>query len=77
MAVRIVTDSSCDLSQDEADQLDVLIVPLSIRFGTEEFTDRVDLSVDGVLPAPLRIRPAPRDRCAVARRVRGRVPPRR
>ena len=45
MPVRIVTDSSCDLSQDEADQLDVLIVPLSIRFGTEEFTDRVDLSV--------------------------------
>ncbi len=45
MAVRIVTDSSCDLSQDEADQLDITIVPLSIRFGSEEFTDRVDLSV--------------------------------
>jgi DegV family protein with EDD domain len=45
MAVRIVTDSSCDLSQDEADQLDITIVPLSIRFGDEEFTDRVDLSV--------------------------------
>jgi fatty acid kinase fatty acid binding subunit len=45
MGVRIVTDSSCDLSQDEADQLAILIVPLSIRFGTEEFTDRVDLSV--------------------------------
>jgi DegV family protein with EDD domain len=45
MGVRIVTDSSCDLSQDEADQLDIAIVPLSIRFGAEEFTDRVDLSV--------------------------------
>jgi DegV family protein with EDD domain len=45
MAVRIVTDSSCDLSQDEADRLDIAIVPLSIRFGAEEFTDRVDLSV--------------------------------
>jgi DegV family protein with EDD domain len=45
MAVRIVTDSSCDLSQDEADHLDITIVPLSIRFGAEEFTDRVDLSV--------------------------------
>jgi DegV family protein with EDD domain len=45
MAVRIVTDSSCDLSQGEADQLGITIVPLSIRFGAEEFTDRVDLSV--------------------------------
>jgi DegV family protein with EDD domain len=45
MAVHIVTDSSCDLSQDEADQLGITIVPLSIRFGAEEFTDRVDLSV--------------------------------
>jgi DegV family protein with EDD domain len=45
MAVRIVTDSSCDLSQSEADQLDIAIVPLTIRFGNEEFTDRVNLSV--------------------------------
>jgi DegV family protein with EDD domain len=45
MAVRIVTDSSCDLSADEADQLEISIVPLTIRFGTDEFTDRVDLSV--------------------------------
>jgi DegV family protein with EDD domain len=45
MAVRIVTDSSCDLSQDEAERLDIAIVPLSIRFGSEEFTDRVDLTV--------------------------------
>jgi DegV family protein with EDD domain len=45
MAVRIVTDSSCDLSQDEADRLDFSVVPLTIRFGAEEFTDRVDLSV--------------------------------
>jgi fatty acid kinase fatty acid binding subunit len=45
MAVRIVTDSSCDLTADEADQLEISIVPLTIRFGADEFTDRVDLSV--------------------------------
>src|SRR3954452_14451783 len=45
MAVRIVTDSSCDLSQEEADHLGIAIVPLSIRFGADEYTDRVDLSV--------------------------------
>jgi DegV family protein with EDD domain len=45
-AVRIVTDSSCDLTAEEAAHLGVDIVPLSIRFGDKEFTDRVDLSVE-------------------------------
>ena len=39
MTVRIVTDSACDISLDEAAQLNIKIVPLSIRFGEEEFTD--------------------------------------
>jgi fatty acid kinase fatty acid binding subunit len=43
--VHIVTDSSCDLTSDDLDRLGVEIVPLSIRFGSEEFTDGVDLSV--------------------------------
>src|SRR5882672_10397433 len=45
-SVRIVTDSSCDLTADEAEHLGADIVPLSIRFGDKEFTDGVDLSVD-------------------------------
>jgi DegV family protein with EDD domain len=43
--VRIVTDSSCDLTAQEADDLGVAVVPLSIRFGADEYTDRRDLSV--------------------------------
>jgi DegV family protein with EDD domain len=43
--VRIVTDSACDLDADEAAALGIEIVPLSIRFGDQEFTDRHDLSV--------------------------------
>lgn len=46
MPVRIVTDSSCDLDAAEVEELGVEVVPLSIRFGTEEFTDRVDLTVE-------------------------------
>jgi DegV family protein with EDD domain len=42
--VRIVTDSSCDLTPDEVDALGIEIVPLSIRFGDEEYTDRTELS---------------------------------
>jgi DegV family protein with EDD domain len=44
MPVRIVTDSACDLTSAETAELGVEVVPLSIRFGSEEFTDGVDLS---------------------------------
>ncbi len=46
MAVRIVTDSACDLDQALVDQHGIEVVPLSIRFGDEEFVDRVELSND-------------------------------
>ena len=42
--VRVVTDSACDLPNDLAVELDIDIVPLTIRFGDEEFVDRRDLS---------------------------------
>lgn len=45
--VRIVTDSSCDLTDDEVERLDIEVVPLSIRFGDDEFEDRTELSVEG------------------------------
>jgi len=44
--VRIVTDSASDLTRDVADALKVETVPLTIRFGTEEFTDGQNLSVE-------------------------------
>jgi DegV family protein with EDD domain len=42
--VAIVTDSAADLSRDLAAELGVTVVPLSIRFGAEEFTDGIDLA---------------------------------
>jgi DegV family protein with EDD domain len=44
VSARIVTDSSCDLPADVADELGVVIVPLTIRFGEEEFVDREELT---------------------------------
>ncbi|MHB1924480.1 MAG: DegV family protein, partial [Acidimicrobiales bacterium] len=41
-----MTDSACDLPQNLVDELAVDIVPLSIRFGAEEFIDRRDLTPD-------------------------------
>lgn len=46
MSVRIVTDSAADLPAGEVERLGVEVVPLSIRFGSDEYTDGVDLSVD-------------------------------
>lgn len=44
MTVRIVTDSACDLPQQLVDELGITIVPLTFRFGDEEFVDRASLS---------------------------------
>jgi len=44
--VHIVTDSSSDLTPEDTDGLDVTVVPLTVRFGLEEFADRTELSVD-------------------------------
>ena len=44
--VRIVTDSSCDLDEEHASALGIEIVPLTVRFGGEEFVDRTELTVE-------------------------------
>ena len=44
MPIRIVTDSSCDLPPALESEHRITIVPLSIRFGNEEFVDRRDLT---------------------------------
>jgi DegV family protein with EDD domain len=41
----VITDSSCDLNEDDLDGLNVEIVPLTVRIKGEEFTDRLDLTV--------------------------------
>jgi DegV family protein with EDD domain len=42
--IRVVTDSACDIPEEIARRLSIDIVSLTIRFGDEEFIDRVDLS---------------------------------
>ena len=44
MSIRIVTDSSCDLPDAVAAEHGIRVVPLSIRFGDEEFIDREELT---------------------------------
>lgn len=42
--IRVVTDSACDLPPQLAEDRGVRVVPLTIRFGEEEFVDREQLS---------------------------------
>jgi DegV family protein with EDD domain len=44
--VHIVTDSSCDLTEAETSARGIGVVPLSIRFGNDEYIDREQLSVE-------------------------------
>lgn len=46
MTVAIVTDSSCDLSAADIERHRITVVPLTIRFGNDEYTDGDDLSAD-------------------------------
>ncbi|MHB8437726.1 MAG: DegV family protein [Acidimicrobiales bacterium] len=42
--VAVITDSSCDLTPEICEQRGLQVVPLTIRFGNEEFVDREQLS---------------------------------
>lgn len=44
MATRIVTDSTCDLPEEVADDLGITVVPLYINVGQESYLDGVDMS---------------------------------
>ena len=43
--VRIVTDSACDLTDELVATHNVIVVPLTIRFGEEELEDRRQLFI--------------------------------
>ncbi|MEF9970557.1 MAG: DegV family protein [Ruthenibacterium sp.] len=44
--IRILTDSTADISIAEANELGIAVVPLQVNFGDEHFQDGVDLSME-------------------------------
>lgn len=42
--VRILTDSTCDLTKERLDTLNVTCVPLTVQIGSQTYTDGVELS---------------------------------
>ena len=48
--VGIVTDSTCDLRPAELEQLDVVMVPLTVHFGDRHMRDWIDLTAEEFYP---------------------------
>jgi len=46
MTIRIVTDSTSDLSAELAKKSGITIVPMYVRFGTENYRDGIDITMD-------------------------------
>jgi DegV family protein with EDD domain len=44
VTVKIITDSTCDIPPQVANELGITIVPLYVHFGTEVYRDGIDLS---------------------------------
>lgn len=44
MGIKIVTDSTCDLSKNLVDQYNIKVVPLKVNFGSDSYADGVDIS---------------------------------
>ena len=46
MSVKIVTDSTADLSPQLAQELGIAIVPVYVRFGEKSYRDGIDIGYD-------------------------------
>ena len=46
LGVKVVTDSSCDLPKELAEQWDITVIPCNVHFGDEAYKDGVDLFPD-------------------------------
>lgn len=44
MAVKLIIDSGCDLNAQQAEALGLILVPMTVHFGSEEFRSGVNLS---------------------------------
>lgn len=47
--IHIVTDSTCDLSNEELEQLNIHLVPLTIQLGGQTYIDRVEIQPEEFL----------------------------
>ena len=46
MAIKLVTDSTCDLPREVAEQWDITVIPCNVHFDDEVFKDGIDIGPD-------------------------------
>ncbi len=47
MGIRIITDSTSDISREQAEKLGVSVIPLKVIFGDTEYREGVDITIEG------------------------------
>ncbi len=47
MGIRIITDSTSDISKEQQKQLDITIVPLKVIFGDQEYKEGIEITMEG------------------------------
>lgn len=47
MGIRIITDSTSDISTKNAAEMNITLVPLKVIFGDKEYKEGVDITIDG------------------------------
>lgn len=47
MGIKIITDSTSDISLEQAKKMEIEIVPLKVIFGDKEYKEGVEISIDG------------------------------
>ena len=44
--VKIIVDSTCDLTPEYIKEHDIIILPLGVTFGEEQFRDGIDITTE-------------------------------
>lgn len=47
MGIRIITDSTSDINDMQAKELDITIIPLKVIFGDREYKEGIDITIEG------------------------------
>ena len=52
MGIRIITDSTSDISVKHAAELNITVVPLKVIFGEKEYKEGIDITIGGFYEKP-------------------------
>ncbi|NLK28883.1 MAG: DegV family protein [Clostridiales bacterium] len=47
MAIRIITDSTSDIRKEEANKMNISVIPLKVLFGDKEYKEGIDITIEG------------------------------